>query len=130
METKEIEEKVYTALINNDRITGLLPQGSKSVFHNKALSVYPAYPVIVISVVSDVPVLHGDNSEKLHRVIMRVHIIIKELATSTEITAYTKLYTEIKEIMAGLGFTRYQSRPLITDGKRILVADFKIVIGG
>lgn len=128
METAELETQVYNALINNETITGLLPKGGESVFHNKTPSIFSEYPAVVISVISDVPILHGDNKERLHRVLIRIHIIIEEAATAEEDNAFTALYVEIKNQLQDLGFTRYQSRPLITEGKRIMVADFKRII--
>ena len=121
METAQLEEKIYAALTGDSELRGLLPKGSKSIFHLQAPSECPDYPILVYTPISDVPVLHGDNRENLHRVIIRIHIIAEE---------YVEIYTAVKRIMAALGFTREQSRPLFDRGKRMLVTDFKIVIGG
>ena len=121
METARLEADIYSALINDTEIMELLPKGESSIFHLQAPAVYPDYPILVYTPISDVPVLHGDNKEKLHRVTIRIHIIAVD---------YVALYGAVKRVMSELGFTRVQATPFIDDGKRILVADFKIVIGG
>ena len=123
METVELEENVYTALKNNENLMGLLANADKSIFHLQSPEVFPELPILVYSPISDVPILHGDNSEYLHRVTIRIHII-------TGKGDYSALYTEIKNIMQALEFMRVQTMPLIDDGVKMLVIDFKIVIGG
>ena len=123
METAQLEEKVYRSLKEDETITGLLPNGDKSFFHLKAPSVYPNYPILVYSVISDVPVLHGDNLENLHRVTIRIHIISDE-------NEYPPLYEAVRRVMSQLGFTRVQSTPFIDEyGNFMMIADFKILIG-
>lgn len=122
METAQLEAEIYAALLGDETLMGFLPDGGKSIFHLQAPAVYPDYPILVYTPISDVPVLHGDNRENLHRVIIRIHIIAED---------YTEIYAAVKRIMAALGFTRVQATPFIdADGRRILIADFKIVIGG
>ncbi len=124
METCELEEMVYSALKNNSEMMELLPKGESSIFHFKAPSVYPDFPILVYGQISDVPTLHGDNREKLHRVTIRIHIITGE-------GDYAALYSAVKNIMGEMGFTRVQATPFIDqDGVRMMIADFKIVIGG
>lgn len=123
METSELEEKIYTALASDTVLTGLLPNGESSIFHLQAPSTYPELPILVYSPISDVPILHGDNSEELHRVTIRIHII-------TGKNDYSELYFEVKRIMTEMEFTRVQSTPFIDDGKKMMIADFRKVIGG
>lgn len=121
METTQLEADVFSALKNDTEIMGLLPKGESSIFHFQAPAVYPDYPILVYTPISDVPILHGDNREKLHSVIIRIHIIAED---------YSALYSAVKRVMADLEFTRIQATPFIEDGKRMLIADFKKVIGG
>lgn len=121
METAQLEADVYSTLINDTEIMELLPKGESSIFHLQAPAVYPDYPILVYSPISDVPILHADNAEELHRITIRIHIIAQD---------YSALYSAVKRVMASLGFTRVQATPYIEDGKFILIADFKIVIGG
>lgn len=120
METAQLEQEVYAALKSDETIKGLLLD--KSFFHIRAPSVYPDYPILVYSVISDVPVLHGDNLENLHRVTVRIHIIVDE-------DSYPPLYESIRRVMTQLGFVRLQSTPFIDeDGKFMMITDFNIVI--
>lgn len=120
METAQLEQKVYAALKNDETIKGLLLD--KSFFHIRAPSVYPDYPILVYSVISDVPVLHGDNLENLHRVTVRIHIIVDE-------DNYPPLYESVRRVMSQLGFVRLQSTPFIDEnGKFMMITDFKIVL--
>jgi len=124
METAELEEKIYSALVNDTELMDLLPDKEKSIFHLQAPSDdYPRNPIIVYTPISDVPVLAGDDLEALHRVIIRIHIITVD-------GAYRGIYGALKRIMNEVGFSRYQTTPIIGRGKKILTADFKIVIGG
>jgi len=121
VETTRLEAEIFSALTNDTAIMELLPKGESSIFHLQAPAVYPEYPILVYSPISDVPVLHGDNLEELHSVIIRIHIIADD---------YSALYSAIKRVMASLGFTRVQATPFIEDGKKILIVDFKKIIGG
>ena len=124
METVELEEKIYQAFLNDAELMGLLPDREKSVFHLQApADDYPRNPIIVYTCISDVPVLSGDDLEALHRVIVRIHII-------TENGVYRGIYGAIKRILSAIGFSRYQTTPISGRGKKILAADFKIIIGG
>lgn len=123
METVEIEENVYAALKNNEILMDLLAKADKSIFHLQAPEVFPRLPILVYSPISDVPVLYGDNQEQFHRVTIRIHIITRE-------GDYYALYSEIKKLMEELGFIRIQTTPLIDGGVKMLVIDFKIIIGG
>lgn len=123
METVEIEKKLYAALISNNKLMDLLANADKSIFHLRAPSVYPALPFLVYSPISDVPNLHGDNKEFLHRVTFRVHIVHGD-------NDYFEIYSLLKNIMYDLGFIRVQATPFIdNNGVRNLITDFKIITG-
>lgn len=122
METVEIEERVYAELINNLTLMDLLANADKSILHYIAPSVYPELPFLVYRVISDVPNLHADNKEFLHRVTIRIHIVHGE-------KDYSQIYSEVKNIMQALGFTRVQATPFIdNNGKQNFIADFKIIM--
>lgn len=120
METKRLEELVYSALINDTELMGLLENRQSSIFHLQAPSVYPDYPILVYSPIDDTPILHGDNKEYLHRVTIRIHIIAEN---------YSEFFLAIKRIMSNLNFTRLKSIPYIEDGKKMLITDFKKIVG-
>lgn len=122
METAELENEIYSAFINDEVLMGLLYNRESSIFHLQAPSVYPNYPILVYSPISDVPVLHGDNRETLHRVTIRVHIINGE-------NDYSEIYSEVKRIMSELGFTRLQATPFVDEYEKfMLIVDFKIIL--
>ena len=123
MDTAQLEAEIYAALTSDETLMGFLPKGKESIFHLQAPSEYPDYPILVYTPISDVPVLHGDNAENLHRVTIRIHIITGEVD-------YSEIYAAVKRLMAGLGFTRVQATPFIDEGKRMLITDFRIVTGG
>lgn len=125
METVQLEENIYSALTADENLMELLPNRESSIFHLKAPSVspsvYPNLPIIVYSPISDVPVLHGDNRETLHRVTIRIHIITGENDCS-------EIYSEVKRIMSDLGFTRLQATPFVDEYEKfMLIVDFKII---
>lgn len=122
METSEVEEKIYSALKNNNTIMGLLPNGESSIFHLQAPETSPAYPILVYRPISDDPILHCDNQEYLHRVTIRIQIITID-------GNYTPLYLAIKKLMAALDFTRLHSVPIVQNGKKLLTIDFKKIVG-
>ena len=121
METSRLESEIYSALKNNSELMELLPTGESSIFHLQAPSVYPDLPFLVYSPISDVPVLHADNKEFLHRVTIRIHIVHGE-------KDYSQIYFLIKNIMQALGFTRVQATLFLdSNGKQNFIADFKII---
>lgn len=129
METPELEKIVYTALISNADLMGVLPNGALSIYHYAAPSVLPdKYPAVVYSPISDVPALSGDNQELAHRVTIRIHVITKDRRTVAEQSKFLNACKTIKQIMIGLGFVRRQTNTLIEEGRAMLVYDFLIGI--
>ena len=124
METVELEENVYEALKSNENLMDLLANADKSIFHYIAPEVFPELPILVYAPIDDTPILHGDNLEYLHRVTIRIHIVHGE-------KDYSQIYTEVKNIMFALGFTRDNTTPYKShDGVRMLITDFEIITGG
>lgn len=119
MNTETIEKNVYSALISNNDLMELLSNDDNSIYHLQSPSVYPDYPILVYSVISDVPALHGDNGEYLHEVTVRIHII----------DGTPQIYEIIRLLMQDLGFARTQTTQFIEDGKIIQAVDFDIVTG-
>lgn len=121
METSRLEEMVYSALINDTELMGLLENRQSSIFHLQApASGYPDYPILVYSTIDDSAILFGDNKEFIHRATIRIHIIAEN---------YSEIFLVIKRIMADLKFTRLKSIQYIEDGKKMLITDFKKIVG-
>lgn len=125
METYELENEIYAALIGNAELISILPLGERSIFHHAAPTIDPKrYPIIVYSSISDVPALNGDNREIAHRVTIRIHVIaVKKLFEADERNFITACKL-VKEIMTGLNFSRLQTTPFIDDGKIMRIFDF------
>lgn len=123
MDTAQLEEKLYSTFINDNALMELLNNSGSSIFRLQAPSVYPDYPILVYSVISDDPILHADNLEILHSVTIRVYIINGE-------NDYAPLYNAVQRIMRELDFTRILSRPFVdSDGTNMFITDWKIVLG-
>lgn len=123
METYELEEEMFSALVDDERLIELLPSGAKSIFHYVAPATLK-YPAVVYSPISDVPILNGDNRELAHRVTIRVHVITKQDCTKAELEKFCEACGRVKRIMLGLGFSRVQTTPFVEDGKAMIIFDF------
>lgn len=125
METCELENQIYDAMINNAELMTLLPYGSESIYHYIAPSVMPTkYPLIVYAPISDVPSLSGDNREIAHRVTIRIHVITQERSTIAEQNKFQSVCGLVKQIMQGVGFRRQQTTPYVEEGKAMLIYDY------
>ena len=125
METFELEEEIRSALINNAALMAVLPNGAKAVYHYAAPTTDPKnYPIIVYSPISDVPALSGDDSEIVHRVTIKIHVITKERTTKSVKENLKTVYQLVKETMTSLNFVRRQTISNVEDGKLITVFEF------
>ena len=125
METIELENRVFDALIFNAELMELLPNGAESIYHYVAPSVLPnKYQLIVYSAISDVPSLSGDDGEIAHRVTIRLHVITAERNTIVERNKFATVCGLVKQIMTSLNFRRLQTTPYVEDGKAMLIFDF------
>lgn len=125
METYELEEAVRTALIGNADLMAVLPKGVNAIYHLVAPTVDQArYPIIVYSPISDVPELNGDNREIAHRVTIRIHVIASQKRFDADENNFITACRLVKDIMAGLHFSRRQTIPFCDDGKVMRIIDF------
>ena len=79
------------------------------------------FPNIIYSIISDVPALHGDNTELNANITIRLYVITKD-------GVYYELQKQINQIMTNLGFSRGQSTETTQDNYRVKTLDFKISI--
>lgn len=125
METYELEEEVYSALIGNAELMDALPLRDKAVIHHVAPSTEPKrYPIIVYAPISDVPALNGDNREVAHRVTIRIHVIAAQRRFDADKNNFITACRLVKEILAGLNFVRIQTNSFSEDGKLMMILDF------
>lgn len=125
METYELEEEIYSALIGNAELMAVLPSGANSIYHHVAPAVDPKrYPIIVYAPISDVPALNGDNREVAHRVTIRIHVIASQRRFDADKNNFITACRLVKEILAGLNFARIQTNSFSEDGKLMTILDF------
>ena len=108
------------ALKENTELCGMLAEGSKSIYHLQSPDA-GSYPILVVSIPSDVPECESDNTETLHRVTIRIHIL-------TENGAFTNIYNKVNEIMTSLRFNRKYSIEFTEDGLFIKYVDYTQIL--
>ncbi|MBQ7479100.1 MAG: hypothetical protein IJT01_09455, partial [Selenomonadaceae bacterium] len=98
-----IKEKVYQALTSSRELTSLL------VKDRRCRCIYPgvspnagSYPILVYSIISDVPAIVADGEEMERRITVRIHIMTKD-------GNYGKIYSALQKVMLGIGFMRSQT---------------------
>lgn len=98
-----IAGKVYQALTASKSLCRLLHRDRRGcgIYHGRSPDA-GSYPVLVYSVISDVPALSADGMEMERRVTVRLHILTKD-------GAYEKIEDAARKVMDSLGFRRYQS---------------------
>lgn len=122
METYELENEIYAALIGNTKLMEILPNGAESIYHYASPSVLPnRYPIIVYSPISDVPALRGDNRELAHRVTIRIHVIAGSKILDESCFAASQY---IRQIMYLLGYFRQQTTQFIDEGHAMIMHYF------
>jgi len=108
---------VYAALSGDRELVSKLKGGRKGIYHLHGPDA-GSYPVIVCSMLSDVPAVHADNTEIERRVTVRVHIMTRD-------GRYGDICADVCRIMRGLGFLRVQTNEIYDGGLWILVVDYR-----
>ena len=118
MTTDELKKQLYAAL---SKSAALAPLVGSHIYHLQApAGTSSRVPYLVYSVISDVPILSGDDAEYQSAVTMRIHIVVD---TGSD---YGKIYAVTNPLMLGLGYMRYQCNEIIDDGHIVYVTDYKI----
>ena len=118
-----ITERVYQALMDSKKLTAQLVKDRKGrcIYHGISPDA-GSYPILVYSMISDVPALAADGQEQEHRITMRIHILTRDGRCSS-------IYAALQQVMQQLGFVRYQTVDLAEKGLFIRMVDYKIGIG-
>ncbi len=118
-----IKEQVYGALMSSRELTSLLAKD------RKGRCIYPgqspnagSYPILVYSVISDVPALVADGRELERRVTVRIHILTRD-------GRHEAIYEAVQEVMLSLGFLRRQTVELAEKDLFILCVDYRTGVG-
>lgn len=118
-----VQERVYQALRKDAALAGLLARDRRGpcIYHGKSPDA-GSYPVLVYSVVSDVPALSADGEEIERRVTVRLHILTKDGAADV-------VEDRVMKQMKGLGFRRAQSVEFAEKNMFVKAIDFRIGTG-
>ena len=118
-----ITEKVYQALRTSKELTSQLAKDRKGrcIYHGISPDA-GSYPILVYSLISDVPALAADGREQERRVTIRIHILTKD-------GRYSGIYAAVQKVMLNLGFIRAQTVELAEKDVLIRVIDYKTGIG-
>ena len=118
-----IKEKVFSALNSSSDLTALLAKDARGqcIYHGRSPDA-GSYPILIYSIISDVPAVIADAVELERRITLRIHIITKD-------GVYEDIYKEVLKIMLSLGFMRGQTIEITEKDEFIKVVDFKNGIG-
>lgn len=119
-----IKEQVYQALSCSKKLTALLAHD------RRGRCIYPmrspdagSYPILVYSVISDVPAVMADGEERERVVTVRIHILTKD-------GNFESILREIQKVMVGIGFVRAQSVEFAEGQLFIMAIDYRTGTGG
>ena len=115
-------ETIFAAL-NVEAITSLLHADAegRSIYHVRSPDA-GSYPILIYSIISDVPALTADNTEEERRVTARIHICTKD-------AAYEPIFRAVNAAMLGIGAMRYSTNEIFADGEYIMVCDYTLAQG-
>ena len=121
-EPSTLREKVFAAL-NVEPITSQLVADAdgRCIYHTHAPDA-GTYPILIYSIISDVPALTADNAERERRVTVRVHICTTDGASDG-------IYRAVNAAMLGAGFMRVQCNEVFVDGIFALACDYRVGVG-
>ena len=119
-----VKEQVYQALVKSKKLTALLAHD------RKGRCIYPmrspdagSYPILVYSVISDVPALMADGEERERVVTVRIHILTKD-------GNFESILREVQRAMVGIGFVRAQTTEFAEGNLFITAIDYRTGTGG
>ena len=119
-----VKEQVYQALVKSKKLTALLAHD------RKGRCIYPmrspdagSYPILVYSVISDVPALMADGEERERVVTVRIHILTKD-------GNFESILREVQRAMIGIGFVRAQTMEFAEGNLFIMAIDYRTGTGG
>jgi len=110
--------KTMQALKADTTLINMLAEGENSIYHLLSPDA-GTYPVIVVSVISEVPALCYDDEEQRKRLTVRIHVL-------TDNGAYTKIVKRINKIMKDIGYIRKISQEIYEDNLYIKMNDYVI----
>ena len=113
---------VYQALVRSKELTQLLAHGKKSIYHGRS-SDAGTYPILVYSVISDVPALSADGAELERRVTVRIHILAKD-------GRFREIHKAVKSVLLTLVFIRAQTQELTEKDIFVEITYYRTAVEG
>ena len=113
---------VYQALVRSKELTQLLAHGKKGIYHGHSPNA-GTYPIIVYSMISDVPALSADGMELERRVTVRIHILTKD-------GRFREIHKAVQNALLPLSFVRAQTQELIEKDIFVEITDYRTAMEG
>jgi hypothetical protein len=117
-----IAKMVYQALVRSKELTQLLAHGRKGIYHGRSPDA-GTYPILVYSVISDVPALSADGTELERRITVRIHILTKD-------GRFGEIHRAVQNVLLPLGFVRVQTQELVEKDIFVEITDYKTAVKG
>lgn len=114
--------RVYQALVRSKELTQLLAHGKKGVYHGRSPNA-GTYPIVVYSVISDVPALSADGTELERRITVRIHILTKD-------GRFGEIHHAVQNALLPLGFIRVQTQELVEKDIFVEITDYRTAMEG
>ena len=113
---------VYQALSHSRELTQLLAHGRKGIYHGRSPDA-GMYPILVYSVISDVPALSVDGMELERRVTVRIHILTKD-------GRFGEIHHAVQNALLPLGFVRAQTQEIVEKDIFVEITDYRTAVEG
>ena len=117
-----VAKMVYQALVRSKTLSQLLAHGKKGIYHGRSPDA-GTYPILVYSVISDVPALSADGMEFERRVTIRIHILTKD-------GRFREIHKAVKSVLLPLGFVRAQTQEIVEKDIFVEITDYRTVVEG
>ena len=117
-----VARAVYQALSHSRDVTQILAHRKKSIYHGRSPDA-GTYPIIVYSVISDVPALSADGTELERRVTVRIHILTKD-------GRFREIHKAVQNALLPLGFVRAQTQELTEKDMFVEITDYRTAVEG
>ena len=117
-----VARMVYQALSHSRELTQLLAHGKKSIYHGCGPNA-GTYPIIVYTVISDVPALSADGTELERRITVRIHILTKD-------GRFREIHKAVKSVLLPLGFVRAQTQEIVEKDIFVEITDYRTAMEG
>ena len=117
-----IAKMVYQELSHSRELTQLLAHGKKSIYHGRSPNA-GTYPIIVYTVISDVPALSADGTELERRITVRIHILTKD-------GRVREIHCAVQKTLLPLGFVRAQTQEFFEKDIFVEITDYRTAVEG